>query len=61
MLILADTDPWSIICPIPFPPGKDNMKLVLKNSNHSVNLKDFDEETRTHAIQKLKSWIGEKQ
>ena len=61
MLVLADTDPWSIICPIPFPQGKDNVKLVLKNSNHSVLLKDFDEETLTHTIQKLKSWIGEKQ
>ena len=61
MLVLADTDPWSIICPIPFPQGKDNVKLVLKNSNHSVLLKDFDEKTLTHTIQKLKSWIGEKQ
>lgn len=60
MFILADTDPWSIICPIPMPPGKDNLKLVLKESNHAVKLKDFDEETRKMAIQKIKSWIGEK-
>lgn len=61
MLILSDTDPWSIICPIPLPPAKDNLKLVLKNSNHAVKLKDFDEATRNNAIQKLKSWIGEKE
>ncbi|MEO7446574.1 MAG: S28 family serine protease [Ferruginibacter sp.] len=60
MFILADTDPWSIICPIPMAPGKDNVKLVLKDSNHSVKLKDFDEETRNLAVQKLKLWIGEK-
>ncbi len=60
MFILADTDPWSIICPIPMASGKDNIKLILKNSNHFVKLQDFDDETRKQAIQKLKTWIGEK-
>ncbi len=60
MFILADTDPWSIICPIPMPLGKDNVKLILKDSNHSVKLQDFDEKTQNQAIQKLKAWIGEK-
>lgn len=60
MFILADTDPWSIICPIPMPSEKDNVKLILKDSNHSVKLLDFDEETRKQAIQKLKTWIGVK-
>ena len=59
LLILADTDPWSVICPIPFPPDKDNLKVMLKNSNHYVKLKDFDEETRNSAVLKLKSWLGE--
>lgn len=58
MFILADTDPWSIVGPIPLPPGKDNLKLILKNSNHSVNLMDFDEKTRNQAIMKIKSWIA---
>ncbi len=60
MLILADTDPWSIVCPIPMPPGKDNVKLILKDSNHSLKLKDFDEKTQAYAEKKLKSWLGEK-
>lgn len=59
LLILADTDPWSVICPIPFPPDKDNLKVMLKNSNHYVKLKDFDAGTRESAVLKLKSWLGE--
>ena len=58
LLILADTDPWSVICPIPFPEDKDNLKVMLKNSTHSVKLKDFDEETRNSAVLKLESWLG---
>ena len=57
MFILADTDPWSIICPIPMASGKDNVKLTLKDSNHAVKLQDFDEETRNKAIAKLKTWM----
>ena len=60
MLIIADSDPWGIVCPIPFPPDKDNLRLVLKNSNHSVKLKDFEKEIRDNAVQKLKSWIQKK-
>ncbi|MGV9004936.1 S28 family serine protease [Flavobacterium sp.] len=60
LFILADTDPWSIICPIPMPSVKDNMKLILKNSNHSVKLQDFDERTRNHTLQKLRIWMEEK-
>ena len=58
MLVIADTDPWGICCPIQFPADKDNHKLILKNSDHSAHLKDFDEVTRIAAIQKLKSWIN---
>ena len=58
LLILADTDPWSVICQIPFPEDKDNLKVMLKNSTHSVKLKDFDEETRNSAVLKLESWLG---
>ena len=60
MLILADTDPWSIICPISFPPDKDNLKQVLKNSTHSVKLKDFEKDILDNAVQKLKLWLQEK-
>ncbi len=60
MLIIADTDPWGVICPIPFPPNKDNLKLVLQNSNHGAHLKDFDEETRNNSLKKLKSWLDKK-
>ena len=60
MLIIADTDPWGRCCPIPFPENKDNLKLVLKNSNHSAKLIDFDETTRQQAIQKLKNWLNSK-
>lgn len=59
MLIIADSDPWGICCPIPFPENKDNLKLVLKNSNHAAKLKDFDESTREQALQKLKFWLNE--
>lgn len=59
MLVIADTDPWGICCAIPFPSTKDNLKLVLKNSNHSAHLKDFDQQTRAAAIKKLRSWINE--
>ena len=57
MLIIGDTDPWGICCPIPFPKVKDNLKLVLKNSSHSTKLKDFNSDTREAAVQKLKSWL----
>lgn len=58
LLVLADTDPWSIVCPIPFPKDKDNIRLVLENSTHSVQLKDFDKEIQQKAKQKLTEWLN---
>lgn len=60
MLIIADTDPWGAVCPIPFPHNKDNLRLILKNSTHAAKLKDFDEDTRNNAIKKLKAWLENK-
>lgn len=57
IFINAETDPWSVFS-FNIRAGSDNLKLVQKDANHSLKLKDFDHKTREAVLQKLKGWLS---
>lgn len=56
IFVNAETDPWSVFS-FNIKPGSDNVKLIQKNANHSLKLKDFDQRTRDEVLQRLKDWL----
>ena len=57
IFINAETDPWSVFS-FNIRPGSDNLKLVQKDANHNLKLKDFDQKTREEVSQKIKDWLS---